>query len=225
MNKAKLLDLAASLGFSLVDDGRGCEANTYNIDEHDMLALLAVMERVSAPPPPPALQQSMRVTALTHHEQAALVMLGLKSTLLQQHDAQRMVLQQGEKQATLYLTHPELFVRVVHGELMMLRSGDTHRIETVDYDRLQALGAKLYEYRKRYFYERHVDSNNTRAAEQFIDWVRCSNKPTYAVGTSWEAFVSAVRSCAYNSGLRREYGVRSVTLSKIPGTSKLHIEG
>lgn len=206
--RAGLLDLAANLGFT----HKGGDA--YEVTE---ASLLNVMDSVAA------IRQSLEVSELSKYEQEALIVLGLKPPILPQ-DSYRVVLCQGVKQVDLYTTHPELLVRMVDGELHLLQLGDAHRIETVDYTSLQALSVKLYEYQRRHFYEHQACGNDTRAAEAFIDWVRNGVNPPYTTGTTWENFVRAVRSCAYNNGLRRMYGVHTITLSKIPNTNKLYIE-
>lgn len=203
-----LLDLAASCGFTPAPD------DSYNIGESD---LMAVMERVDAPP-----KQSMTVTPLSAYEQYALIALRLMPVALAPV-THRVELSQGAKCATLYVAHPEHLVRIERDELLLLRSGGC-RIETVSYERLQALSEKLHRYRTTYFTENPVNGNATRAAEHFIDWARNGNKPTYCCAPSWNDLLLAIRSCAYNTGLRRVHGVHIVTLSKIPNTCKLHLE-
>ena len=203
-----LLDVATSLGFCHMDD------DTYSIAEGN---LLTVMERVDAPP-----LQSMTITPLSSYEQAALIALGLTPVVFAP-TTNRVELRQGEKQATVYTAYPEHLVRLERGELLLLRSG-SYRTETVGYDRLSALSNKLLEYRSKYFTENKEHGNATRAAEHFVDWVRHGNKPTYSSAPTWDSLIVAIRTCAYSTGLRREYKVHTVTLSKIPNTLKLYIE-
>lgn len=202
-----LLDLAASCGFTHAGD------NTYSIDEYD---LVRVMERVDKPPP-----QSMTVTPLSAYEQAALIILGLTPASLP--DAKRVELRQDGKYVELYTTHPELLVRVENGELVLLRSS-VYCVDTIDYTNLRALVDKLHKYRADYFVCRPFSANAARAAEHFIDWVRNGNKPTYCCAQTWDDLMLAIRSCAYNTGLRRTFGVHRVKLSRIPNTLKLYIE-
>ena len=206
--RGDLLALAATLGFTDMGD------DTYRIDEDDMLH---VMEMVSTPPP-----QSMNSTPLSTYEQAALIALGLTPVVFAP-TTNRVELRQGDKQATVYTAYPEHLVRLERGELLLLRSG-SYRTETVGYDRLSALSNKLLEYRSKYYTENKEHGNATRAAEHFVDWVRHGNKPTYSSAPTWDSLIVAIRTCAYSTGLRREYKVHTVTLSKIPNTLKLYIE-
>lgn len=234
-----LLDQAAELGFISLDDGLGArgDENVYTVSEVDLLAVMAQLKSCTVKP--------LDVLPLSHFEQYALAALGVTPfTLL--HDVKRVEIRQGDKHVTLYETHPEHVVRLVDGELHLLRQGKAYTATTVAYSKVQDLSAKLQMYISKYFYsdraagdithaaENHLRlyksmyfhndpaaGNNIRAAENFVDWVRNGSKLTHCKGTTWLDFIFAVRTCDYTTALRRSYGVKDVTLTKLPNTQKL----
>ena len=160
------------------------------------------------------------VLPLSHFEQYALAALGVTPFILM-HDVKRVELRQGDKHVTLYETHPEHVVRLVDGELHLLRQGKAYTTTTVAYSKVQDLSTKLQTYKAQHFYGNPDTGNNMRAAENFVDWVRNGNSLTYCKGTTWLEFIHAVRTCDYTTALRRSYGVKDVTLTKLPNTQKL----
>ena len=162
------------------------------------------------------------VQPISNFEQNALAALGISAFTLM-HDVKRVELRQGDKHVTLYETHPELVVRLIDGELHLLRQGETYTVPTVDYSKVQDLSVKLQTYKAQHFYVDSAKGNDMRAAENFVDWVRNGNSLTYCKGTTWLGFIFAVRTCAYATALRRSYGVKDVTLTKLPNTQKLRL--
>ena len=213
-NVTLLLDQAAELGFISLDDGLGArgDENVYTVNEADLLAVMAQLKSCTVKP--------LDVLPLSHFEQYALAALGVTPfTLL--HDVKRVEIRQGDTHVTLYETHPEHVVRLVDGELCLMRQGETYTVPTVDYSSVQDLSVKLQAYKAQHFYGNPDKGNNIRAAENFVDWVRNGSKLTHCKGTTWLDFIFAVRTCDYNTALRRSYGVKDVTLTKLPNTQKL----